>query len=50
MKAGEALVVVGSVNGDVLHAVLFEGSHELVEVFLAAFFTHLLGGEVGVHS
>lgn len=50
MEAGEALVVVGTVNGDVLHAVLFEGCHELVEVFLAAFFTHLGGGEVTVHS
>ena len=50
MKAGEALVVVRSVNGDVLHAVLVELSHELVEVFLTAFFTKFFSREVGMHA
>lgn len=50
MEAGEALVVIGSVNGDMFHGVLFEGGHEFVEVFFAAFFTQLGGGEVGVHT
>ena len=50
MKAGEALVVVRSVYGDVLHAVLIKLSHELIEVFLATFLAELLGREVGMHA
>ena len=50
MEAGEAHVVIGSVYGDVLQAVFLKLSHELLEVFFAAFFTHLLGGEVRVHA
>ena len=50
VEAGETLVVVRSVNGDVLGSVFLEGCHELLEVFFATFFTHELGGEVGVHA
>ena len=43
-------MVVGAVDGDVLFAMLAEGSHERFEVGLAAGFAEVGGGEVGVHT
>src|SRR5205814_6572319 len=48
--AGQALVVVRPVDGNVVHDILLKGRHQLFEVFLAADFTHVLGREVGVHA
>ncbi len=50
MFAGEAFVVVGSVDVDVGVEVFFEGGHEAFEIGFAADFAHVLGGEVGVHA
>ncbi len=48
--AGEALVVVRTVDRDVLHQVLVELRHQGLEVLLAADGAHVLGREVAVHA
>ena len=50
MQTGEAHVVVGTIDGDVLVDVFLEGGHEFFEVFFAASFAHVFGGEVAVHT
>ena len=50
MESSESLVVIGPVDRDVLHAILFERGHEFVEVFLTTFFPQLFSREVTVHS
>jgi hypothetical protein len=46
----ETLVVVWTVNSDVLFTVFFECVHELEEVVLTTSFTHECSGEVTVHT
>ena len=50
VQAGEAQMVVRAIDLDVLLDVFLEGCHEGFEVFLAADFADVLGGEVGVHA
>ena len=50
MEAGEAHVVVGSVDGDVLFDVFLECCHELEEVVFSTLVPEVIGGEVGVHA
>ena len=50
MQAGQAQVIVRSVNGDVLVLVFIKGRHELLEVLFAADFTHVLRREVRMHA
>ena len=50
MEAGEAQVIVRTVYVDVRGDVVLECLHEGFEVFLAANFAKVLGGEVGVHA
>ena len=50
MLAGQAHVVVRTVNVDVLFPVLGKSGHEGFEIFLAANFAHELGGEVAMHA
>ncbi len=50
VEAGQTQVVVWAVNCDVFFHVFSECCHEGFEVFLAAFFTQVVGGKVGVHA
>ena len=50
VQAGEAHVVVWTVNSDVFFGVLAEFCHESFEVSLAALGAEILGGEVCVHA
>lgn len=50
VKAGEALVVVWAVNGNVFLAEFLEGIHEFEEIFFAAYLAEVLGREIGVHT
>jgi hypothetical protein len=50
VEAGQAQVVVRAIDGDVFVHVFVEGGHEGFEVFLAADFAQVGGGEVGVHA
>src|SRR5579872_3209842 len=48
--AGETHVVVRTVDRDVIGAGTLEGLHQLLEILLAADFSHVLCGEVAVHA
>ncbi len=48
--AGQTLVIVGAVDGDVLLDVLLEGCHQRLEVGLAAGLAQIGRREVGVHA
>src|SRR6266566_3841458 len=48
--AGQAHVVVRAIDRDMIFAVVPERFHQLLEIFLAAHFAHVGGGEVGVHA
>ena len=50
MLAGQTLVVVRTIHGDVVHEVLVELRHQRLEVRLATDRAHVLGREVGVHA
>lgn len=50
VETRQAEMVVWAVNGDVFFAMFGESSHEGLEVFLAAGFAHVFGGEIGVHA
>src|SRR5688572_18658936 len=50
MLAGKAHMIVRSIYGDMGSAILLKCRHDLFEVILAADFTHIGGGEVGMHA
>jgi len=50
METGEAKVVIGAIDRDMLILVFVEGIHEGFEVFLATDSAQIFGGEVGVHA
>ena len=50
MQTGEAHVIVRAIDGDVLSAIFLKSTHEREEVGFATHFTHVFGGEVGVHA
>ena len=50
MEAGEAHVVVRTIDRDVLLLVFVEGSHQFIKVFLPACFPQVFGGKVSVHA
>ena len=50
VQPGEAHMIVGAVDSDVLLLVFVKGGHQFVEVFLATGFTQVGSGEVGVHA
>src|SRR4029077_6171818 len=50
MQSSQTQVVVGTIDGDVLIAILLKILHEFLEIFLSSDFAHVSGGKVAVHS